>query len=824
MTQITVPAVPIEVTYAVTSASTGPFTVPFPFFDEDDVFATVTDALGAVTALVHTTDFTFSVLTVPVGQEGTGYEGGALDLNVAIGADGATTLRIYRSTVVDRTANFPSTGPFSMPILNDEQNQQTMIMQELEAEIAAVDAANLSIDGTDIMAGNLNMGGYDIDNVATVAADAITIGGILISTTAVSGVNIEKTYLTVAGMLAAVDIAVGNTVSTQGYTAAGDGGGATYRIVAAATGTDDGGLYHDLTGITGQAELLHAGHVNLRQYGAVGDGVADDTSAFNKCVLAATQAAGFNIEVQAGTYLVSAVSVPSTGALTITGAGRDVVTIQGDAASNFLSLNGNTRISGVRITNYLVVFDVVGTGDIYLYHNKIDTSTGMLTGTINAEIFDIRYNILYTFSSYLILESSTTLTKASYFIGNDVRDIARYVYRLQHDACLYFLNNRIDDIHNDGFVTTAAVCRIVMRGSAVTNYIQGNYITNVISTDEESLLIYWSLGSVICTGNTFGKFQSVNNQCYLIKQKSSGCKHLIVANNYFLGDADKALWASVCYILGDASFQESPCYIGSNIFVDLYGHILIMFQDIAANVMGDVIVESNYMYNFDQGAFVSLIQGGRNVTVRGNVCLAHVNVDGNVITGTVTAKAIVVHYVTASYGIASNIVIENNQWNFETTGETAGPYTQHLLYTRFFNAAAGQTHESIVRNNIVSNADGFVGGINSGTANGVHHISGNIARGGLANAVVDATAATKLLMDITTEDNWEENSYIYSKYGVTATTAELEDITDDINLFNNKQEGYSVFNSTTNKPVYAVGNLAADVWVDGTGATVHTPV
>ena len=150
MTQITVPAVPIEVTYAVTSASTGPFTVPFPFFDEDDVFATVTDALGAVTALVHTTDFTFSVLTVPVGQEGTGYEGGALDLVAAIGADGATTLRIYRSTVIDRTANFPSTGPFSMPILNDEQNQQTMILQELDEKIedgdAAVTAAYIAAD------------------------------------------------------------------------------------------------------------------------------------------------------------------------------------------------------------------------------------------------------------------------------------------------------------------------------------------------------------------------------------------------------------------------------------------------------------------------------------------------------------------------------------------------------------------------------------------------------------------------------------------------------------------------------------------------------
>ena len=57
----------------------------------------------------------------------------------------------------------------------------------------------------------------------------------------------------------------------------------------------------------------------------------------------------------------------------------------------------------------------------------------------------------------------------------------------------------------------------------------------------------------------------------------------------------------------------------------------------------------------------------------------------------------------------------------------------------------------------------------------------------------------------------------------TATSAELNDIADPINTAG-KFAGRRVFNTTTNTPVYATGTATNDVWVDGTGATAHTPV
>lgn len=57
----------------------------------------------------------------------------------------------------------------------------------------------------------------------------------------------------------------------------------------------------------------------------------------------------------------------------------------------------------------------------------------------------------------------------------------------------------------------------------------------------------------------------------------------------------------------------------------------------------------------------------------------------------------------------------------------------------------------------------------------------------------------------------------------TSTTAALAAVANAINT-GGKFAGKMVFNTTTGKPVWAVGPLAADVWKDATGATAHTPI
>jgi len=75
--------------------------------------------------------------------------------------------------------------------------------------------------------------------------------------TQTSTANAEIIFETVALMVASVWLNVGDSVKTLGYLAIGDGGDNTYDVVAAATGTADGGRFIDLA--THQAKGLFPG-------------------------------------------------------------------------------------------------------------------------------------------------------------------------------------------------------------------------------------------------------------------------------------------------------------------------------------------------------------------------------------------------------------------------------------------------------------------------------------------------------------------------------------------------------------------------------------
>jgi len=82
-----------------------------------------------------------------------------------------------------------------------------------------------------------------------------------------------------AALDAATVLSVGDIVEIRGRFAPGDGGDNMYEIVAAATGTDDGGSYIDLSGSGLQAKALFpGGYINLLHFGVDLTGVADSTT------------------------------------------------------------------------------------------------------------------------------------------------------------------------------------------------------------------------------------------------------------------------------------------------------------------------------------------------------------------------------------------------------------------------------------------------------------------------------------------------------------------------------------------------------------------
>lgn len=96
----------------------------------------------------------------------------------------------------------------------------------------------------------------------------------------------KKTYHfnTIAEMKACNKLKNGDCVQTLGYYSANDGGSGTYQIVNDSTLVDDGGSVHDITNGL-KAKLIIKDGINVKQFGAYGDGVHNDTNAIQNMLL-----------------------------------------------------------------------------------------------------------------------------------------------------------------------------------------------------------------------------------------------------------------------------------------------------------------------------------------------------------------------------------------------------------------------------------------------------------------------------------------------------------------------------------------------------------
>lgn len=94
----------------------------------------------------------------------------------------------------------------------------------------------------------------------------------------VFAMNLPIVYKSVAEMKADSLLSAGMTACTLGYYSPNDGGAATYIIRAKqASDVDDGGSLHELANGNVAELVVENGTVNVKQFGAKGDGVTDDT-------------------------------------------------------------------------------------------------------------------------------------------------------------------------------------------------------------------------------------------------------------------------------------------------------------------------------------------------------------------------------------------------------------------------------------------------------------------------------------------------------------------------------------------------------------------
>lgn len=116
--------------------------------------------------------------------------------------------------------------------------------------------------------------------------------------------------------------------------------------------------------------------LNVLDFGAVGDGTADDTAAIQAALSAATTAGGGSVHFPAGVFKVSAPLVLTGSNVTITGQGRATRIQTNHATANILELgNGTSEIRNIRVADITLYSSVTKTDGACVYARKLCRSS-----------------------------------------------------------------------------------------------------------------------------------------------------------------------------------------------------------------------------------------------------------------------------------------------------------------------------------------------------------------------------------------------------------------------------------------------------------------
>ena len=327
-------------------------TIDFPFFDLDDINVIKTTAAGVDSVLTRGTGTgTFTVTGTSVDD---GFSGGNIKLHDT-DADSTVTYTIFRDIAVQRTTDFPTSGPFNISALNTELDRIAAIEQELETKItrtlqladsdATVDLKlpNLDTRKGKTLAFNETTGqpeaGPTVSGVTTVgdlATDIATLADIedgTVATNAISGTYaIASDVTTVSGISANVTTVAGNTTNIN--TVAGNTTNINTVAGNDANVTTVAGISGNVTTVAGISSDVTAVVADATDIGTVASSIADVNSIAAISADVSTVAAdGVDIGVVAGISSdVTAVSGIAANVTTVAGNTSNINAVVADEA------------------------------------------------------------------------------------------------------------------------------------------------------------------------------------------------------------------------------------------------------------------------------------------------------------------------------------------------------------------------------------------------------------------------------------------------------------------------------------------------------------
>lgn len=188
-----------------------------------------------------------------------------------------------------------------------------------------------------------------------------------------TGAGADVSFATMAAMRLYKGAAT--TANVVARTTFGDGGGGTFAVKSGDTSTADDGALVLVDSLGRRWFRVYDGAFNVKWWGAIGDGFADDTAALQAC-LDALPVFRAELYIPAGDYLTGPLELPVIYNFTIKGAGRETTNISLTSAGTLLSISGAnfSTISGIGFRLSGTAQAIAGTSGVRVYNQSGNVS------------------------------------------------------------------------------------------------------------------------------------------------------------------------------------------------------------------------------------------------------------------------------------------------------------------------------------------------------------------------------------------------------------------------------------------------------------------
>lgn len=280
--------------------------------------------------------------------------------------------------------------------------------------------------------------------------------------------------------------------------------------------------------------MISGAAFNVRDYGAVGDGVANDKAAIQAAINAAQLAGGGEIYFPLGTYLIDGAGTPLDGLvitgsnITLRGSGKASVLKQSNTNQIMVAVDGRAaKVENLTVEN--LYFD--GPTARHVMTSGTDTKQFVhLLAMVNVNNVTINNNVFYAFQG-----DGCEIDQAFVWEGPPPYAQAR------HNSNVFITNNVFDgfDNNNRNGISVIDGDNIVIVGNSFNN-IAKQYMPGSVDIEPNSYP-YYILRNITVSNNTFQNCQGQNGHLgYYIPNNSwpisSPPHNFVFSNNTFTGE------------------------------------------------------------------------------------------------------------------------------------------------------------------------------------------------------------------------------------------------------------------------------------------------